>query len=209
MSEDYRFARAQALMELGRYEDALLEWTTELGMGHGSLRNVFLYSFRAQTYEKLDRYEDALLDRTNAIASANRYNPPSDADWATWNAVRIGLYVDRLQIYLNLKRYEEALKDCNRALAFRGTKAHKKIALYNMRSLIYVCLKEPEKAKADLNEALKIAESQMHTCRKITRWLSKEGLEETKEQTAHTLTLAKSQKQIGLASQIQQALDKL
>lgn len=118
---------------LGRYEEAVSDFTKAIGRGGGAEA----YNTRGRVYFELGRYEEALSD----VGEAIRLDPASDTAYNT-----------RGYILYFTGRYGEALADLDKALKIN----HRHEGAYNHRGLVHAALRQFDKALADFDAALEI-----------------------------------------------------
>lgn len=132
-----RVFRAEALMELGKLDNALEDCNEAIRL-NGTLAPAF--AVRAEV-RNLRKDPGAMEDADRAIALA-----PREPDW------RSACYRSRGVTYLEKKDYERAIDDLNRAIRFGPQDAH----AYFYRGRTYFERKEYELAIRDYSDALRI-----------------------------------------------------
>jgi len=162
-SPEWYLNRANELAGLGKYEEAIAEYTTVIEANATTSTKVNAYIQRAYAYMKLERYDEAIVDYTEAIFLDHE---------------RASAYADRAAAYNAKGDYEVAIIDCNSALDIDPEQAY---AYFN-RGLAYKGLGMKTEAISDFEKSITLTDDQVlqeRATRKIEELTAEETTEET------------------------------
>jgi len=129
--------RGNVLKKVGRYRDAIREYTRALGLNPKARAT---YNNRGLAYDKLRQYDKALRDYNQSIGLAPK-QPLT--------------YYNRANVYYTLGKDRKALRDLNMALSLNQKKSLR-AKLHNNRAAVHARLGFYKKARGDARRALQL-----------------------------------------------------
>ncbi|MDX2107722.1 MAG: tetratricopeptide repeat protein [Candidatus Melainabacteria bacterium] len=142
------YNRAQAYRNLGRYKDAIADYTRYLELAPDDPENYLVYYNRGVSYSALQEYDNAIADFDKALEQKVDYA-------AAFNG--------RSEAYLSRAAegdFEKALSDANQTISLAGKEA----ANYILRAKVYSAQGNSEAAFSDINKAIEMDSSPQNYC---------------------------------------------